>query len=215
MRISELSRHSGVTVPTIKFYLREGLLPPGRATGRTSAEYDREHLHRLRLVRVLLEVGRLPLAAVRDVLAALGNAGLPLHDTLAVAHRALSLRSAPGEPPDAAAAAEVDRLVEVLGWAVGADSPPRRELAAAVAALRRLGWQVTAETFVPYARALDPVAAREVEHAGAAPSRAEAVERLVVGTVVFEVVLAALRRLAHERHSALRYGSPDEGSARR
>ena len=31
MRISELSTASGVPVPTLKFYLREGLLPPGDA----------------------------------------------------------------------------------------------------------------------------------------------------------------------------------------
>ena len=30
MRIAELSNRSGVPVPTIKYYLREGLLPFGR-----------------------------------------------------------------------------------------------------------------------------------------------------------------------------------------
>jgi DNA-binding transcriptional MerR regulator len=30
MRMSDLSRSSGVSVTTIKYYLREGLLPPGR-----------------------------------------------------------------------------------------------------------------------------------------------------------------------------------------
>lgn len=29
MRIGELSRRTGVPVPTIKYYVREGLLPPG------------------------------------------------------------------------------------------------------------------------------------------------------------------------------------------
>jgi len=32
MRISQLSAESGVPIPTIKYYLREGLLPGGEAT---------------------------------------------------------------------------------------------------------------------------------------------------------------------------------------
>ena len=40
MRISALSEATGVPVPTLKFYLREGLLHPGEATSRTRAEYD-------------------------------------------------------------------------------------------------------------------------------------------------------------------------------
>ena len=35
MRVGELSRRSGVTVASIKYYLREGLLPPGERTTRT------------------------------------------------------------------------------------------------------------------------------------------------------------------------------------
>ncbi|WP_346281659.1 MerR family DNA-binding transcriptional regulator, partial [Pseudonocardia sp.] len=32
MRMAELSARTGVPIPTIKFYLREGLLPPGERT---------------------------------------------------------------------------------------------------------------------------------------------------------------------------------------
>ena len=70
MRIAELSRRAGVPVPTVKYYLREGLLPPGRATAPTQAQYDETHEQRLRLVRALVEVAGLSLAAVRRVLAA-------------------------------------------------------------------------------------------------------------------------------------------------
>ncbi|GMA88788.1 hypothetical protein GCM10025868_40380 [Angustibacter aerolatus] len=44
-------------VATVKYYLREGLLPPGTPTSRTQAQYDEEHVRRLRLVRALLDVG--------------------------------------------------------------------------------------------------------------------------------------------------------------
>ena len=37
MRISELARRSGLPVATVKYYLREGLLPAGEPTAATQA----------------------------------------------------------------------------------------------------------------------------------------------------------------------------------
>ncbi|WP_092536417.1 MerR family transcriptional regulator [Amycolatopsis arida] len=61
-------RPSGVSIPTIKFYLREQLLAPGRLEAPNQAHYDREHLHQLRLIRALIDVGGLSVAATGDVL---------------------------------------------------------------------------------------------------------------------------------------------------
>ena len=41
MRISELSRHSGVPTTTIKFYIREGLLPAGTRSHRNQGPTTR------------------------------------------------------------------------------------------------------------------------------------------------------------------------------
>src|SRR6478752_4591497 len=57
MRISELAGATGVTVPTIKYYLREGLLSEGARTSATQAEYGEDHVRRLRVVRALIESG--------------------------------------------------------------------------------------------------------------------------------------------------------------
>src|SRR5256886_17599843 len=46
VRISDLSRQTGVPTATIKFYLREHLLPPGAMTARNQADYGSEHLRR-------------------------------------------------------------------------------------------------------------------------------------------------------------------------
>jgi DNA-binding transcriptional MerR regulator len=211
VRISELARAGGVSVATAKFYLREGLLPPGELTAANQATYGPEHVHRLRLIRVMLEVGRMPLSSVREVLVALDDSALPMHDLLAVAHRNLALQRIGEGTVDPAAVAEVDAVLDRLGWLVADDSPARRDLARSVAALHRLGWSVDADVLEPYARAADSVAEREVEYVAEAPSRAESVERLVVGTVVFEAVLAALRRLAEERHSFRRLAERPEG----
>ena len=128
MRISELARAGGVSVATAKFYLREGLLPPGQLTAANQATYGPEHVHRLRLVRMMLEVGRMPLSSVREVLVALDDRVLSLHDLLAVAHRNLALPRIGEGPADPAAVAEVDAVLDRLGWLVADDSPARRDL---------------------------------------------------------------------------------------
>ncbi|NAZ85581.1 MerR family transcriptional regulator, partial [Kineococcus indalonis] len=114
MLVSALAAASGVPVPTIKYYLREGLLHPGRATGATRAEYGEDHVRRLRLVRALAEVGGLPLARVREVVAAL-DAETPLPVALGTAHDALAARAAPGAGAELAAAVIAD-----AGWRVDA-----------------------------------------------------------------------------------------------
>lgn len=209
MRISELSRASGIPIPTIKWYLREGLLQPGTPTARNQADYGPAHLHRLRLVRTLVEVGGLATPAVRAVLDAIDDDRLPTHELLGLAHHAL------GPPPDsrpvpddvARARAEVDRFLTRLGWQVSPGAPARRALADALASLWRLGREAGPEVFTPHAEAADRLAAGEVERLPADAPRAEIVERAVVGTVVYEAALVALRRLAQEHHSARRAAS--------
>src|SRR5919106_1373222 len=117
MRISELSSRSGVPVATIKYYLREGLLAPGTKTGPNQADYGDEHLHRLRLVRALVEVGGLSVATVGEVVTAIEDQTRSMHEVLGVAHGALAPRS--NEKPDRSAArAQVDVFLDELGWSI-------------------------------------------------------------------------------------------------
>ena len=71
MRMAELSRRSGVPTGTIKYYLREGLVPPGEATAPNQAEYGQQHLDRLDLIRALREAAGLPIATIARVFAAM------------------------------------------------------------------------------------------------------------------------------------------------
>ena len=212
MRISELSRRGGLPVPTVKYYLREGLLPPGQTTARNQADYGDEHLRRLRLVRALLEVGGLPLAAVRAVLAVVEDEATPLHVALGRAHHALGPANAEVKAEDVPGArGEVDAFLARRGWRISPIAPARWALADALVALRRLGRDADVEVFTPYADLADALAAREIDHVatqatgGGEGSRAELVEAIVVGTVVFEAALVALRRLAQEHHATLRW----------
>jgi len=201
MRISDLSRHSGIPIPTIKFYLRERVLPAGSRTAPNQAAYGQEHLRRLRLIRVLVEVGGLTLSAVRRVVEALGDDELPLTDVLGVAHRALETVTAGGAGPSEARR-EVDAWIEARGWQVTADAPTRDVLASTLVALRGLGWQVGPRVFDRYAGHMDEIAANELAYVAGMESREAAVEATVIGTVVFERAMVALRRLAQEHHSS-------------
>jgi DNA-binding transcriptional MerR regulator len=68
MRMGELSEASGVPAPTIKHYLREGLLPEPVKTSRNMAYYPPEFVERIRLIKRLQEERFLPLKAIRTVL---------------------------------------------------------------------------------------------------------------------------------------------------
>ena len=215
MRISELSRASGVPIPTIKYYLREGLLTAGEPTARNQAEYGELHLHQLRLIRVLIDVGGLGIAAVRAVLTAIADERLSAHEMLGVAHYALGPPPDRGPVPDDVARArkEVDEFVATLGWQVCDDAPARRKLADALVALRRLGREVGPDVFTPYAELADELAGRELARMPVHAPRADLVEHAVVGTVVFEAALVALRMLAQEHHSSRRFGQPSRRRA--
>jgi DNA-binding transcriptional MerR regulator len=207
MRISELSRASGVPIPTIKYYLREGLLPGGERTARNQANYDDRHLRRVHLVRVLVEVGGLSLEAVRSVLDALDRSDVPLHETLAAAHTALRRETPVRDDALPLARSETDAWLETLGWNLAGANPARDDLAAALLALRQLGWRVGPEVFDRYARHADALADAELAYVAEQEEPMAAVEATVIGTVVFERALIALRRLAQEHHSRTRFGA--------
>lgn len=207
MRIAELSQATGVPVPTIKYYLREGLLRPGERTAVNQARYGEGHVRRLRLIRVLREVADLSVARIGEILAAVDDESLSLHQVLGVAHAALEPRPADEDDQLAEARREVDSFLDRLGWAVSPDAPARRSLAQTLVRLRTLGQDVGPQALDVYAEAADTVAAWELDHLDAAGGdRERRVERAVVGTVVYEAAFAALRRLAQEHHSARRFG---------
>ena len=214
MKIAELSQGSGLSIATVKYYLREYLLPPGRARAANQADYGAEHLQRLRLIRILVEVGGLSLRQVRAVVEALDDRRPPTHDLLGVAHHALGPLVEDDPSPDfVQAQAEVDRFVdEDLGWRVSAPAPGRRALARALVTLRRWGRDVDVSVFRPYARAADWLASEEVETVERrVADRTDHVQQVVVGTVVFEAALVALRRLAQEHRSTLVSRMPAAG----
>jgi DNA-binding transcriptional MerR regulator len=66
LRIDDLARQAGLTVDTIRYYQREGLLPPAVRAGRAKV-YGPDHLDRLAQIREL-QARRFSLAAIRALL---------------------------------------------------------------------------------------------------------------------------------------------------
>ncbi|RKR86877.1 MerR-like DNA binding protein [Micromonospora pisi] len=207
MRISDLSRVSGVPVATIKFYLREGLLEPGRLTARNQARYDESHLARLRLIRMLTGIGQLSLSSVHEVVAAVDNKGLSTQGLCRALNRALFT-----EPPPAAELSaggsvsdQVDEFIEGLGWTVEVGSPGRQTLAQVLIAMRRLRRTADVDIFEPLAKAAEQLAAYETDLAYARDAD-DTVDRatVVAQTVLLEAAFAAMRRMAHDHHLGTR-----------
>lgn len=198
--MSELADRSGVPIPTIKFYLREQLLPRGQLSSRTQASYDDSHLRRLRLVRSLVEVAGLRLEVVRRVLAAVDDEAMTRHDVLGRAHSSLS----PTAPASSEDLDQVEGLLEQWGWKLHDQSPLPAALAQALLALDSLGHPMSDEALEAYAKAAVAVASVDVSQLPV--DRSDAVETAVVGTLLREPVLLILRRMAQEVRSGQSQG---------
>lgn len=203
MRISELSTQTDVPVPTIKYYLREGLLPEGERSAPTQAAYGEPHVRRLRVIRALVASG-VSIAETRKVLDALDAPPAHAHDLLGAAHAAVT-------PPVAGDIdiSEAERLAEGLGWRAGMCDP--HVLAGVARALQRLqhaGFEVPDDVMATYLDAMRRIARAEI--AAVPTDSAEAAVRYVVlGSVLVEPLLLALRRVAEQVASAERFDATD------
>lgn len=213
MRMGELSQVTGVPVATLKYYLREGLLQAGAATAVNQADYDDAHVKRVKLVWALLQLGRLSIADARQVIAAVDDESMPIHDAFGVAQDAMVPQRERDGDRYATAMAEVDRFVRRHGLQVRPEAAVRLMLADALVGLEECrllpeGLEVDASLFDDLVAPLVTLAATEVGTTPADASRAEQVEHTVVGTIVFEVAYAALRRMALEHASAGLFPAP-------
>jgi DNA-binding transcriptional MerR regulator len=203
VQVSELAERADVPLATVKYYLREGLLPVGEATGPRRAEYDEHHLRRLRVLRLLREVGEVPVTSLRRIVEVLDDEELPVHDAMAQVADAISARPDPGEQ-DAAALAMVDEVFAAMGWdAIRPESVDRLRLASLVSALNApgpLGANVEVLSF--YAGIADHLARTEISLIDHSVERSRLLEDMVTGSVVYGQVFELLRQLGHEHHHA-------------
>ncbi|NML51801.1 MerR family transcriptional regulator [Streptomyces sp. R302] len=235
MKVSELSRRTGVQVPLIKYYLREGMLPPGRATAANQADYGEDHVRRLRLIRTLIGTRGLSAGATKEILDAITAGQEDLHQVLGIV---LGVRPAKGAEPepapdphphphphpdpdsDPAAAdsapeglAEARDLIDAMGWDVSPGNPATRTLAEVLAAFDHLGAGIDGRTLLPYARLADGMAELDLRQLDGEGDPLAQAERAVLVTVLLEPALLALRRLAQEDKSSRLFGGAHDDGA--
>ncbi|WP_306322032.1 MULTISPECIES: MerR family transcriptional regulator [unclassified Streptomyces] len=212
MRLAELSERGGVPVGTIKYYLREGLLAPGERISATQADYGEGHLRRLGLIRAMIQIGRIPVATVREVLTHVDDESLGTSFRLGAALWALP--HPPEAPADDPLTVEVtealDRFVGDMGWhharEVGALSPTYRTLITTIVTLTRLGFSRGPEVLAQYAHLMEEVAQLDMDQLDTYEDDSVKAELAVASTVLYDPLLTALRRLAQEEHATRRYG---------
>ncbi|GAA1059376.1 MerR family transcriptional regulator [Agromyces bracchium] len=196
MRISGLADASGVAVATIKFYLREGLLHPGVATSATQATYDDSHVRRLRLIRALTGPVGLSVQQARAILELVDDPGHDLYSTLGRAVGALPPTTTAADAADPDPYPRARAALEALEQVYDPRFPAVAQLETALAAAEDAGLPISPERLLAYGRTLRELAAYDLERMP--PEPRAAVEYTVLGTALYEPVILALRRLAHQ-----------------
>ncbi|TDO54773.1 DNA-binding transcriptional MerR regulator [Kribbella sp. VKM Ac-2527] len=204
MRIAELSRQSGVPVPTIKYYLRENLLPPGELSSPNQARYGEHHLRRLRLIRALVDLAQIPIAQVKEIVAGLDSPTLPLHDQIGRAHRAITPTRNLTTTPEAhtAASRQVDDLIRSRGWTIEPDAPALTTLVDTIAAMHTLDHDYLTTFLDTYADAVEKFTTLEITAVTSRQTPDQIAESVVIGTILGETLISSLRLLAQESISA-------------
>lgn len=193
---------------TIKYYLREGLVPSGASRGATQADYGQAHVHRIRVIKALAEVAGLPIQKIRVVVGLIDEPGENTFDALGRAVAALppylqeaGAGSGAGSPYPLARAA-----LQSLGQVFDPDYAAVAQLERALQAVADAGIPMGPERLGVYGRSLMEMA--EYDVAGMPGEPAATVEHAVLGTALYEPVILALRRLAHQDAASRRLDGP-------
>lgn len=211
MRISALAQLTRVPVATLKYYLREGLLPAGERTAQTQAQYDHTHVDRVRLIRALVESGGLGIAAVRQVLDVLDDPPESRHDLLRQTHDVLVAS-------EGAAAGEVEEmwltlaaeLAERLGPVDGPHDPLVVRLATQLRAVAAAGVSIPLGSLDGYVRAAVTLA--DADLSTVPEEETAALRQVVVGTLLTDPLVLTMRRIA-QRGSGDRLEGRADGRA--
>jgi DNA-binding transcriptional MerR regulator len=209
--MSEVVERSGVPLATVKYYLREGLLPPGESTGATSALYGEDHVRRLALIRALTDVAGLSVAKTKVVLGLIDSPPADLFMALGQAVAALPPYAEDNAEGDVDDHPKARAAIEALGWIYDPSYPAVAQLERALAAAESVGMPMSEDRLLGYGEHLRAIAQIDIAQVPSGDARA-AIQYAVLGTALYEPILAALRRLAHQDVSSAELGGPSAGS---
>lgn len=222
MKLSALADASGVSTASIKYYIHEGLLRPGRKKNATTAVYDDSHLHRLTLIRWLRDELSTPITGIAELtqaidddslptielmgmcqeLALRGNSGLPASALRVPGSAPFALRSATDDD-GAGDSTPTDRFDQIVAEALDRLGWPDEESAARTALTRVLamadeaGYSVSVDSVIAQCRAIASVARDNIRPIGPELSRDEICLRVIRGITMHNRQLIATSALTH------------------
>ena len=203
-RVSKLSSLSGFAISSIKYYIREGILPPGRQTASRQALYGDEHLRRLGLIRALREMRGMSIAEIADILRAVDASPDDPHQALGLVTGSLD----PGEDPaeeNNHNTPQASDLADRAGWTVHEGARGLVDLQSALDSLEQfLPGEDHVARLLPYAEHVSRIAALDLDALEGDEHFDSIAEKAVIYTVLYDRVLAIMRRLAQESESASR-----------
>jgi len=199
MKVSELSHRAAVPLPTIKFYIREGLLPPGERTAKNQADYTEEHLERLSLIRTLKDDAGLSIATIAKMLKASDEGG---KNFIPAALGAIERPVGPELDESSAEFADArDALLQIgseMGWAATDWGAALRDATRALVRIRRAFPVDSVPVIKMYAEIAQQFALLEIpEDWSPLQPRMATLRYAVLGTLLFEPLILGLRRMAH------------------
>ena len=203
MQLKELSERTGVSAASIKFYLREGLLPAGRSVHATRAEYSGHHVSRLEVIQALRRVVGLKMAQIGSLLR-MADGGVPRLELLAAVQRTvLGLDDVSTEHGDLRTPAG-DAVVRYRNWP-DVPSDARNSLNAHLALMESLGVPVTDDLLNSYSQAVDAIAAVNISATTAPEDVNQLIMTAAVGMHLHGQLVLKLLALAHASHAIRRY----------
>lgn len=196
MRVSELAKQTRVSVATVKYYIREGMLAAGDPTGPRRATYDNSHVQRIHLIKALTGPAGLSVSQAKAILEIIDEPKSSLNDRLAAATTVLADAAGADMDTDDESYPRAQQVVGWLGEPYRAEPPAAALLESALHAVETAGFQLHPNQFAIYGEHMLAIAASEIASIPTDP--AEAVQYAVLGTVLFEPVLTAIRRLGQQ-----------------
>lgn len=212
MKLNQLAATTGASTATIKYWIREQIVPPGALRNQTTAVYDTAHVHRIRLIRTLRERFDQPIADIRRLTGMLDDDTVPIVAIMDVCqHIAAGLGAVDSDAPPRHDI--VNELLRLTGWP-DVSSTARTALAATLRELEEDGVDYSAERLATFATALSGIAEEDIAYtrdgASDEPHRDEIARRVLIGTRAQTRILLAMNNLAHAS-AAIRGGTAIRG----
>lgn len=202
VQLKELSRRSGISAASIKYYLREDLLPAGESRHPTLAEYSDVHLVRLELITALRKIVGLSIGQIKTLVSAIDDPEVSFLDLLGKTQSLVlgyDLSETDEHPLTSA-------VISVKDWP-DVTSDARNALNAHLAHMEELGITVSRDIVEGYADAVERVAQQDIGFVTEEGSRDSAVLTVAVGVHQYDKLLVRMLALAQTSVSIRKYQS--------